>query len=150
MKQSRTYPNSTFTILLITITLIVTLGALPINVEERDRIHFPVSVPQRNCHISQQPAKHPNTRSSNRQTRVHGRSLSFSKQQYQIYPCKDWRYAVKIKYTLLVIIPLSLSESSGEESESGNESGIKSDLSGDSSQVDPDTPWLRHQNYYAD
>jgi hypothetical protein len=65
-------------------------------------------------------------------------------------PRKDWHYAVKIKDTLLVNIPLSLSESSGEESKSGNKSGIKSDLSGDSSQVDPDTPWLGRQNYYAD
>jgi hypothetical protein len=65
-------------------------------------------------------------------------------------PHEDWCHAVKIKDTLLVIIPLSLSESSGEESKSENESGIKSNLSGVSLQINPDTLWLGRQNYYAD
>jgi hypothetical protein len=109
MKQPQTYPNSAFTILLITITLIVTLGALPINVKERDRFYFPVSVPRRNCHISQQPAKHLNTRSSNRGTRVHGQSLSFSEQRYQIYPpqrlvlhCKNQGHSPRYYLSLIV------------------------------------------------
>ncbi len=116
MKQSWTYPNSTFTILLITITLIVTLVALPIMSRSvtgftslclycRETVTFPSNRPSIQtliCWIGEL-----------------GYTVGvypFPNKDIKSIPSKDWHYAVKIKDTLLVIIPLSLSESSGEES----------------------------------